>query len=183
MQRAPHYDDVTREVAEFLGTRLDVARHRRNPSGGPPRRPGDRVRQDDGAQPRAARAPLPISKPRWGRRSSSVRRARRFSDAHRRRPSGRPRRRDARDHGVVVHPGRTNRAGPRRRDIGARRASARRDEPRHPRWSRGMTLRGAGRRACSPGSSAGSSRIGSPRRASRWVAAAQSPQGAGARSS
>jgi dihydropteroate synthase len=26
MQRAPHYDDVTREVAEFLGARLDAAR-------------------------------------------------------------------------------------------------------------------------------------------------------------
>ena len=56
MQHDPHYDDVVCEVKAFLEERLSFAVAHGRRRGADPARPGDRVRQDDRAQPRVAAA-------------------------------------------------------------------------------------------------------------------------------
>ena len=57
MQDDPRYDDVVSEVKAFLEERLEFATERRDRRGTDLPRPRDRLRQDRGAQPRAARPP------------------------------------------------------------------------------------------------------------------------------
>ena len=57
MQRDPRYGDVVSEIAAFLEQRLEVAGAAGIARGADPAGPRDRVRQDRGAQPRAAAPP------------------------------------------------------------------------------------------------------------------------------
>ena len=114
MQDDPRYEDVVSEVKSFLEERLAFAIGGRNRRAADLARPGDRLRQDAGAQPRAAAA---AGRDRGDRPAG---RGRRLEEALHRRPD-----RSARGRAARRQPGRgrdrlrarrRHAAGPRRRE-------------------------------------------------------------------